>query len=215
MKKYIFILFILLARFSFAQMATKLFQFEPTGNLIENIKSGVKLNNIVIFAANDGIFGRELWRTDGTVAGTFILKDINIGTRTASSNPFGFYNYKGMVYFFARDNTGKFFLFKTDGTKEGTLKIDVDAFDSAFSLNFIEFKNSLYILREKAKLWKTDGTKEGTQKVLDFPQFVEGFTIMNNILYAKLVSLIMSLFTKQMVRKLELLKSKDFQEQND
>lgn len=188
MKKYIFILFILLARFSFAQMATKLFQFEPTGNLIENIKSGVKLNNIVIFAANDGIFGRELWRTDGTVAGTFILKDINIGTRTASSNPFGFYNYKGMVYFFARDNTGKFFLFKTDGTKEGTLKIDVDAFDSAFSLNFIEFKNSLYILREKAKLWKTDGTKEGTQKVLDFPQFVEGFTIMNNILYAKLVS---------------------------
>jgi len=31
----------------------------------------------VFFAANDGITGFELWKSDGTAAGTVLVKDIN------------------------------------------------------------------------------------------------------------------------------------------
>src|SRR4030095_2586542 len=37
--------------------------------------------NIAFFSAEDGIHGIELWRTDGTTAGTYIVKDINPGER--------------------------------------------------------------------------------------------------------------------------------------
>jgi ELWxxDGT repeat protein len=33
-------------------------------------------NNLIFFAANDGIHGLELWRSDGTASGTQLVKDI-------------------------------------------------------------------------------------------------------------------------------------------
>ena len=36
----------------------------------------VRLGSIVLFSADHPGFGRELFRSDGTAAGTFILKDI-------------------------------------------------------------------------------------------------------------------------------------------
>ena len=40
----------------------------------------VSLNNTLYFAANDGIRGTELWQTDGSAAGTVLVKDINSGS---------------------------------------------------------------------------------------------------------------------------------------
>lgn len=61
---------------------------EAGTQLIKNIRPGeradigphkgfVKVGHIFLFAANDGINGRELWRTDGTTDGTHMLKDLN------------------------------------------------------------------------------------------------------------------------------------------
>lgn len=60
---------------------------EAGTQLIKNIRPGeradigphkgfVKVGHISLFAANDGINGRELWRTDGTTGGTYMLKDL-------------------------------------------------------------------------------------------------------------------------------------------
>jgi ELWxxDGT repeat protein len=45
-----------------------------------------QLISSLFFNANDGSNGYELWKTDGTSAGTVLVKDINPGA--GSSNPF-------------------------------------------------------------------------------------------------------------------------------
>ncbi|HEY6837986.1 MAG TPA: ELWxxDGT repeat protein, partial [Geobacteraceae bacterium] len=49
------------------------------------IGSFVTIGAITYFGATDGINGQELWRTDGTEVGTFMVTDINPGGN--SSNP--------------------------------------------------------------------------------------------------------------------------------
>src|SRR5438034_2090989 len=56
----------------------------------------------VLFEASDGMHGGELWETDGSAAGTRLVKDIKpIG----SSDPFGFTNFAGRLFFSADDGT--------------------------------------------------------------------------------------------------------------
>jgi ELWxxDGT repeat protein len=52
-------------------------------------------------AANDGIHGIELWISDGTESGTFLMGDVNPGT--SSSQPDNFVYWRGQVYFEAGD----------------------------------------------------------------------------------------------------------------
>lgn len=70
------------------------------------------------FVANDGINGRELWKTDGTAAGTVLVKDINAGA--ASSNPSEMINVNGLLYFLADDGINGTEIWQSDGTTAGT-----------------------------------------------------------------------------------------------
>ena len=44
------------------------------------------LNGSLLFSANDGLSGGELWISDGTDAGTQLLKDIATGSADAFGN---------------------------------------------------------------------------------------------------------------------------------
>ena len=59
------------------------------------------VSGILLFAADDGVRGLELWRTDGTGAGTLPLSDINPGPASSSPGPFTIAG--GRVYFGADD----------------------------------------------------------------------------------------------------------------
>jgi len=56
-------------------------------------------NHLLYFTADDGTHGRELWSTDGTVAGTQMVADINLGN--ASSSPSRLTTIKGRLVFIA------------------------------------------------------------------------------------------------------------------
>ncbi len=76
------------------------------------------LGGALLFAAADASHGTELWKTDGTAAGTVLVADIAPGT--ASSNPMSLAAAGGLVYFAANDLVHGTELWQSDGTAAGT-----------------------------------------------------------------------------------------------
>lgn len=79
----------------------------------------------VIFTATTATQGTELWRSDGTTAGTVLVKDIEAGV--TSSNPSNLVSGKSggvnVVYFTATTSSAGTEIWKTDGTTAGTVMI--------------------------------------------------------------------------------------------
>ena len=68
--------------------------------------------------------GWELWKTEGTNAGTVMLKPYAGGiNNTGDSNPANLTNLNGVLYFTATDGTNGMELWKTDGTNVGTVML--------------------------------------------------------------------------------------------
>ena len=61
------------------------------------------VNGTLFFIANDGTTGNELWKSDGTAAGTVLVKDINPGA--SGSFPDKLTNVNGTLFFSATDGT--------------------------------------------------------------------------------------------------------------
>ncbi|MBC7847375.1 MAG: T9SS type A sorting domain-containing protein [Flavobacterium sp.] len=148
------------------------------------------LNNILYFYADDGVHGFELWRSDGTDSGTYMIKDIHIDPQYSyGSYPREFVLLNNIIYFIAGDNTGTA-LWKTDGTSTGTIKV--------INLNDIRVlkavNNKLIIFAETSgttygphDLWASDGTAFGTNHIKTFGDNIDSdiqfSTTLKNELY--------------------------------
>jgi ELWxxDGT repeat protein len=75
------------------------------------------LGGTLYFAADEGVHGRELWKSDGTEAGTVLVNDIN---PSGSSNPFMPTDVNGTLLSDAYERVDGAELWKSDGTKVGT-----------------------------------------------------------------------------------------------
>jgi ELWxxDGT repeat protein len=142
------------------------------------------LPDALIFAADDGATGSELWRSDGTAAGTVLVKDIWSGTNGSAPSDLTLYN--GQVYFGANDRWHGRELWRTDGTEAGTVLVaNVAPFNGSSPLGGVYpvtdsdpqfltvFNGLLYFSAEDGlgiygrELWRSDGTAEGTVLVKD------------------------------------------------
>ena len=124
------------------------------------------------FRANDGTTGTELWKTDGTTAGTVQVADIRAGP--FSSSPDHLTNFAGTVLFTAYGPNGTE-LYTTNGTAAGTTElVDINpgTSDSSPNLFYLAIIGSdLYFAAFTSangrELWKTNGTAAGTMQVAD------------------------------------------------
>ena len=143
---------------------------------------------LVFFSANDGVHGTELWVTDGTPAGTRLVKDINTHNDTLEvfrgSNPQWLTDLgDGRVIFRAKDDIfgGRDELWISDGTAAGTAMIR-DVGGSAISsepsgitrllpgLVVYSANNGTTDLAAGhvgRELWVSDGTYAGTRLLAD------------------------------------------------
>jgi ELWxxDGT repeat protein len=62
----------------------------------------VAIGNIVYFTTYTGVNGQELWRSDGTAAGTVLVKDIWPGSGSSFFYP-SLTNVNGVLYFGANN----------------------------------------------------------------------------------------------------------------
>ncbi len=123
----------------------------------------------LFFMSEDQESGLEIWKTDGTLEGTHMIKDINPGSADsiyASSD--SCWGSSGSEIFFEANGGDGRGLWKSDGTSEGTIEI------GSFSLaeNFEAMGENLFFSGFDENnggwaLWKTDGTESGTEMVKD------------------------------------------------
>ncbi|MGL5095727.1 MAG: ELWxxDGT repeat protein, partial [Planctomycetia bacterium] len=145
------------------------------GSNVESFNPLVAFNGALYFnGANGGSAGRELWKTDGTAAGTVLVANIDGGV--FPSDPAHFAPLAGFLYFDAETAATGRELWKTDGTAVGTTLVkDVrPGTDSGFFLSaprFVAAGNFLYFNATDGvageELWRTDGTAAGTVQVTD------------------------------------------------
>src|SRR5262245_52935786 len=91
------------------------------GNTGSGFGEAKAVGSTLYFVADDGIHGSELWKTDGTAAGTVLVKDILEGS--GSSKPSNLTNVNGTLFFLAEPYDGFAGLWKTDGTTGGTVMV--------------------------------------------------------------------------------------------
>jgi ELWxxDGT repeat protein len=151
------------------------------------------MNGRLYFIASTGAAGYELWQTDGTVAGTSVVKHIAATREGAVSvtmqTPLEVVGNN--LFFLALDAHLKTVLWKSDGTSAGTSM--VSDIRPIYSSPMISYNDRMYFYAARFDsldwpydegFYCTDGTAGGTILLLPGVEVTApDFAVLNNILY--------------------------------
>jgi ELWxxDGT repeat protein len=140
-------------------------------SLFKNLTPGYSYDRPNSFIVSGGFLyfitgGTKLWKSDGTVAGTVLVKTISgyIQSKFTEAN--------GKLYFTVQDNTNGAELWVSDGTDIGT-KIVKDIYvgsSGSNPRNLVSLNGSLYFSAYSGtgyNIWKTDGTSNNTVAIFN------------------------------------------------
>lgn len=123
----------------------------------------------VYFTTNDGSTGTELWRSDGTVSGTQLVRDLYDGQ--GGSFPRGLTALRNSLYFIAQDASDMWHLWATLTESSYTAPvsgINVGVPLAGTDVLFRAAANLFYFVEKGSsgfELWKSDGQPEGSHVV--------------------------------------------------
>src|SRR5262245_5344504 len=136
-----------------------------------------EVNGQLFFTLADPALGTRLWRSDGTAAGTFAVKDPYPGTGDAA--PDWLTSFNGLLYFVAEDGTHGRELWRSDGSTAGTALVkDIlpggtndPSYPPPEPSELTVIDGTLFFAAEDdthgRELWRSDGTAAGTLLVKD------------------------------------------------
>ena len=144
----------------------------------------IMLNGDLIFNANSGVEGYEIWKASASDGSVTMIKDIFPGFGSSSPNMLAVLNNE--LIFKARGELIGFEVWKTDGTEAGTVLLgdlntdpstnlsNSDATRPVIKDNVLYFTATDYI--NGFQIWRTDGSTSSTQRLTSIPHD----TIFNN-----------------------------------
>jgi trimeric autotransporter adhesin len=192
---------------SFVFFALMIISVIGYSQVFNRIKDSVNsFNTLAIAAGNNGTLfftatnanGLELWKSDGTVAGTTMVKDIYPGP--GSSTPEGLIKVGNLMFFIANNGVNGKEVWKSDGTEAGTVMVkdinpgSASSMGSPYSLMTVNGM-VLFIANTPStgqELWKSDGTEAGTVMVREIRPgtgaiinagYFESFNLNNNLYF--------------------------------
>jgi ELWxxDGT repeat protein len=150
-----------------------------TSSISSDLSALTTLDNSLYFITVDEDEDRwGLWKSDGTQAGTVLVKDF--GMESFGFAPNSILNVNGTLYFSAYDDVNGPGFWRSDGTTAGTVFVKNFAeisLDFAAPVDLIGINDTLYFFADivdnditQGGLWKSDGTAAGTVllKEVDF-----------------------------------------------
>ncbi|AKI99369.1 ELWxxDGT repeat protein [Archangium gephyra] len=133
--------------------------------------SFVSVGSTRFFVAYDALHGVELWKSDGTPAGTVLVKDLEPGPLNGGISELTAAH--GVLYFVVSGSFSGSQLWRSDGTAEGTRPVftgspfgpaiqELEAANGTLFLTAADSGGGLH-------LWSSDGSREGTRLLKAFP----------------------------------------------
>lgn len=132
------------------------------------------IGNLLFYVIPHQDFGEELWRTDGTFDGTFLIGDVNPGNYSSDADEFTLFD--GKYWFAATDTEHGRELWVSDDTPYGAEIFDdiITGPESSSPANLTVLDNRLHFTtnsNNNVELWETNGSLAGTMSisVIDVP----------------------------------------------
>lgn len=164
----------------------ELFQYDPIGDtaiLLKEIEPTIvgsfprqftATDNFLYFMAETMDEGRELWRTDGTTAGTILVKDIEPGQggafqRNSLPSITSFVGLDSIILFTADEWSTGWQLWRSNGTANGTFPLQDSLGRRALGRLHRMGNNIIFAEKNVSRgpeLWISDGTDAGTELLL-------------------------------------------------
>jgi ELWxxDGT repeat protein len=144
----------------------------------------VEMNGLAYFLLKDATYGVALWRSNGTIPGTVLVKDITEITSNTSLT-----NVNGTLFIMGAVSGSIGDLWRSDGTTAGTVLMRSGlSFSSIDRFKPLALNGTLYfgvtdITTDSTELWKSNGLIAGTQKVTDLGKSLGKAVVMNGAMY--------------------------------